>query len=312
MINNEKIAVIIPCYKVSKHIKNVVLSIPKFVDNIIIIDDKCPENSGDISSELNSEKLIILYHDKNKGVGAATITGYKKAKEIGCNILVKVDGDEQMDTSKIHELIEPILTKRAGYTKGNRFHDFKALKKMPKTRLLGNSFLSFFVKGASGYWNIMDPTNGFTAISSQTISQIDINALDKRYFFEIDILILLNISNIKIVDLPISAIYNNETSNLSVRHSILTFPFKIVKGLFYRLFFKYYIYNFNMASIYLLLGIPLVMFGVLFGIYRWSMAIIYNVENTAGTIMLVALPIILGVQFLLQAIQIDIRDSYDK
>jgi glycosyltransferase involved in cell wall biosynthesis len=279
MKSNKKIAVVIPCYKVSKQIRAVICSIPEFIDHIIVVDDACPEKSGDIAKELELNKVKIIFHKKNKGVGGAVISGFKKAIELNSDIVVKVDGDGQMDTSYIEKLIQPLITNSADYTKGNRFHDFKALRSMPKIRLVGNSFLSFAIKATSGYWNIMDPTNGFCAISSHALRSINFNTIENRYFFETDMLIHLNIMNKVVQDIPISAIYKNEKSNLSIQNITLTFPFKILKGLIKRIFLKYYIYDFNMASIYLLIGMPSILFGIIFGAYRWRIGVIENVEN---------------------------------
>ncbi len=308
MKSNKKIAVIIPCYKVSKQIKGVLLSIPEFIDDIIVIDDACPENSGNTAKELNQDKTHVIYHEKNEGVGGAVISGFKKAIELNSDIVVKMDGDNQMDSNNIAKLVLPLINNRADYTKGNRFNDFKALAGMPKIRLFGNGVLSFAIKAASGYWNVMDPTNGFCAISSQSLQNLNFHKIDRRYFFEIDMLINLNLMNNVIQDIPISAIYKDEISNLNMWYVTLTFPLKIVKGLMKRIFFKYYIYNFNMASIYFLIAVPLLLFGSFLGVYRWRIGIIENIENNPGTIMLAALPIILGMQFLLQAISIDINN----
>lgn len=308
MKSNKKIAVVIPSYKVSKHIRDVLRSLPEFIDAVIVVDDACPENSGNIAKELGLEKVHIIFHEKNQGVGGAVISGFKKAMELGSDIVVKLDGDGQMDPRNIEKLIQPIIDNSADYTKGNRFHDFNALRSMPKIRLFGNSLLSFAIKATSGYWNIMDPANGFCAIDSQTLHTLNLDKIEKRYFFETDMLIHLNLMNKVVQDVPIPAIYKDEISNLSVRSVTFTFPLKILKGLFKRIFFKYYVYDFNMASIYLLIGVPFILFGVIFGTYRWTTGVMENVENNAGTIMLAALPIILGLQFLLQAISIDIAN----
>ena len=308
MKNNKKIAVVIPCYKVSRQIKKVTLSIPEFVDFIIVVDDACPEYSGKIVAELLSDRIYIIYHQENIGVGGAVINGYKKALDLESDIIVKLDGDGQMNPNDIGLLTEPLIEGLVDYTKGNRFHDFDALKNMPKIRLFGNSFLSFVIKIASGYWNIMDPTNGFCAITSKALQSINLNRISKRYFFEIDMLVNLNINRYIVQDIPISAKYGDEISNLSLGNSIITFPSKIFNRLIRRLFFKYYIYDFNMGSIYIMLSIPLLFFGFFFGIYRWVTGHFEDVENSAGTIMLVALPVIIGMQFLLQAISIDINN----
>jgi len=309
---NKIITVVIPCFKVSKQLHEVLLTVPKFVDHIIVIDGACPENSGKIAEELNQIKTQVIYHKKNQGVGAAMVSGYKKALELNSDIIVKLDGDGQMDPSKINLLVDPIINQLADYTKGNRFYDFKALKTMPKIRLFGNSFLSFLVKFSSGYWNMMDPTNGFTAIASEALKNVQLDKLSKRFFFETDMLIRLNIYATVVLDVPIAARYKDEKSNLNVFNVILKFPFKIIRDLLNRIFLKYYVFDFNMASIYLLLSAPLLVFGLGFGLYRWVIGYLQAEENSAGTIMLIALPIILGVQFVLQAIQIDIHNIPQK
>jgi len=300
------ISVVIPTYKVSKHIKDVVDALPNFIDNIIVVDDKCPQESSNIVKNL--DKVVLVNHNINQGVGGAVISGYRKALELNSDVVVKVDGDGQMDSKYIESLIIPLIENKADYTKGNRFNDFQALNSMPKIRLFGNSVLSFMVKVASGYWNIMDPTNGFTAITSKAINGLNFDGLAKRYFFETDMLINLNLENCVVKDIPIPAKYENEESNLNIKNVMMTFPQKMLKGLAKRIFYKYYIYDFNMASVYLLFGLPMFLFGMIFGSYRWIVAIIQNIENSTGTIMLAVLPIILGVQFILQAISIDMNN----
>ena len=300
------ISVVIPTYKVSKHIKDVVDALPNFIDNIIVVDDKCPQESSNIVKNL--DKVVLVNHNINQGVGGAVISGYRKALELNSDVVVKVDGDGQMDSKYIESLILPLIENKADYTKGNRFNDFQALNSMPKIRLFGNSVLSFMVKVASGYWNIMDPTNGFTAITSKAINGLNFDGLAKRYFFETDMLINLNLENCVVKDIPIPAKYENEESNLNIKNVMMTFPQKMLKGLAKRIFYKYYIYDFNMASVYLLFGLPMFLFGMIFGSYRWIVAIIQNIENSTGTIMLAVLPIILGVQFILQAISIDMNN----
>ncbi len=301
-----KICVVIPCYKVNEQLPAVLKAMPEIVDQILVVDDHCPEHSGKAAEALQIKNLEVLYHKKNQGVGGATISGYLRALELESDIIVKLDGDGQMDPQNIAALIEPLMDGRADYAKGNRFQDFQALRKMPKIRLLGNSFLSFFVKLSSGYWTMLDPTNGYCAIRLDVLKKIPLHKVSKRYFFETDLLIHLNINRCVVQDVSMAAIYGDEKSNLSVLSALFTFPPKLIAGLMKRIFYSYYIYNFNMASVYLLVGIPFILFGILFGIYRWSFGIAEGVFNSAGTVMLVALPIILGVQFLLAAIQIDI------
>jgi glycosyltransferase involved in cell wall biosynthesis len=306
------ITVVIPSYKVQKHILEVINDIPEFVNHIVVVDDKCPQNSGKIAETSNDTRVIVCCHEANQGVGGAVVTGYKKALELGADIVVKIDGDGQMDVNYMQNLIQPIIDGKADYTKGNRFSDFKALRQMPKIRLFGNSGLSFLVKACSGYWNIMDPTNGYTAISKHALEDLDLDALAKRYFFESDMLINLNIENAVVVDVDIPAKYGDEESSLSVTKTLFGFPPKLFKGLSKRIFLKYFIYDFNMLSVYLIFGLPMVLFGGIYGICHWINSSIQNIETPVGTVMIAVLPIILGTQFLLQAIQIDINNTPKK
>jgi len=304
MINNKKIGVVIPSFKVRRFLKQVVVELPKFIDYIIVVDDACPEQSFEMVQ--NMDKVIIINHTKNMGVGGAVVSGYKKALQLDIDIVIKIDGDGQMDNAFISTLIQPIIEEKADYTKGNRFRDFKALREMPKIRLFGNSALSFLIKVASGYWSIIDPTNGFTAINKETLKELELDKLSKRYFFESDMLINLNIEDKVVKDISIPAKYGDEESSLDIKKVLYQFPFKIIKGFNKRIFYKYFVYNFNMASVYMVFGIPLFLFGLFFGIAKWNESLQNNIDTSTGTVMLAVLPIILGVEFLLQAINIDI------
>jgi dolichol-phosphate mannosyltransferase len=302
-----KIAVVIPAFKVVNHIKEVISSLPREIDHIIVVDDHCPVSSGKEAEKLNRENVIVLYHDMNQGVGGAVITGYKKALELGCEIIVKMDGDGQMDPKYLNDLIAPLKNNEADYTKGNRFTHFKSLKAMPKARLLGNSGLSFLIKAASGYWNIMDPTNGYTAIHKRALLKLNLENISKRFFFESDMLINLNFINAVVKDIEMPAKYAGEGSSLNIRKVLFQFPPRLLKGLVKRIFLKYFIYDFNMASVYILLGLPMFIVSVLFGVVEWIDSVSTGELKPAGTIMLVALPIIISFQMLLHAIQIDIH-----
>jgi dolichol-phosphate mannosyltransferase len=302
-----KIGVVIPAFKVVDHIKDVISALPRNVDHIIVVDDHCPFSSGKEAEKLSRENVIVLYHDLNQGVGGAVITGYKKALELGCEIIIKMDGDGQMDPEYMNDLITPLMKNEADYTKGNRFTHFKSLKYMPKARLLGNSGLSFLVKAASGYWNIMDPTNGYTAIHKRVLEKLDLEKISRRFFFESDMLINLDIINAVVKDIEMHARYEGEGSSLNVGKVLFQFPPKLLKGFIKRLFLKYFIYDFNMASVYIIIGLPMFILSVLFGVAEWIDSINSGEPKSAGTIMLVALPIIISFQMLLQAIHIDIH-----
>jgi len=179
------ITVVIPCYNVSKHIEDVIKQLPSEVSWIIAVNDCSKDDTENKLIQLAKEnkKLIFINHEVNQGVGGAMLTGFKKSIELNSDITIKMDGDDQMDSSFIPKLITPIIENKADYTKGNRFRDFKSLKKMPVIRRIGNMGLSFLIKASSGYWNIFDPNNGFVAISKEMLRTINTNKIHKRYLF---------------------------------------------------------------------------------------------------------------------------------
>jgi dolichol-phosphate mannosyltransferase len=307
MMHDIKIAVVIPAYKVAEYIKNVVLSIPENIDHIIVVDDKCPNSSGREAEKIKGKNVTVICHTENQGVGGAVITGYKKALELGCDIVIKMDGDGQMDPKYLQNFINPLIRDKADYTKGNRFKHFRSLKTMPKVRLFGNSGLSFLAKAASGYWNIMDPTNGYTAIHRRVLEKLSLENIARGYFFESDMLINLNLINAVVKDINVPAKYENSESSLNTHRALFHFPRKLLMGFIKRIFLKYYIYDFNMASIYMLLGMPMLLISTIIGIHDWLYSSVSGIPRTAGQIMLVALPIIISFQMLLQAVQIDIN-----
>ena len=311
--NKPSIAVVIPCYKVKSSILSVLNSIGKDIDKIYVIDDSCPEGTGKyVVSENNDIRVSVLYHDFNKGVGGAVITGYIKALEDSMSIIVKIDGDGQMNAELIPNFIRPLLNGTADYTKGNRFFDLKFLSGMPAIRIFGNSILSFVNKLSSGYWKIMDPTNGYTAIHSKILNHLPLDKIDNRYFFESDMLFRLGTIRAVVQDIPIVSVYGEEESNLDVFKIIVQFPMKYIKRTFKRIFYSYFLRDFNIASVELILGLNLFLGGFTYGAIHWHESYISNVATSSGVIMLAALPVILGFQLLLSALNYDINNTPDK
>jgi len=302
------IAVVIPCFRVREQILDVLSSIRKEITNIYVIDDACPENSGQyVEKNCSDSRVTVVQHESNQGVGGATITGYQLALKNGASIIVKMDGDGQMDASSIPGLIEPLLSGEADYSKGNRFSRFEDLRGMPVLRLLGNSFLSFISKFSSGYWNVLDPTNGFTAIHANVVSALPIGKLSKRFFFESDMLFQLNLIRAVVVDVPMRSRYLGESSNLRIRKVGLEFLLKHTMNLLKRLIYSYFLHSVNIASMQLLFGLPLLVGGASFGLWKWTAAFENGEVATSGTVMLAALPIIIGIQLLIAFMAYDIQ-----
>jgi len=302
------ITVVIPCYNVSRHIESVIKNLPQEVDWIIAVNDVSKDDTGNVLVKLkeNYKKLIVIEHTTNQGVGGAMITGYKRSLELDSDITIKIDGDDQMDSSNIPMLIKPLIEGKADYTKGNRFRDFKALKQMPAIRRMGNLGLSFLIKAASGYWNIFDPNNGFIAINKDTLRSLNFEKIYKRYFFESSMLIELYYSNAVITEIPMKARYGDEKSSLSVTRTLFGFPPKLLKAFIRRIILKYFLFDFNIASVYILFGVPFFIFGVIYGILNFIKYASSHVGAPTGTVVIPTLLIILGFQLLLAAISYDI------
>lgn len=309
LLDKTAIAVVIPYYNAAAHIAAVVSKLPTYIDAVIITNDCSPQPLPEaaIRSALKpSTQLILLQNPINLGVGGATKTGLRYAMENGFDLVVKMDADDQMDPSYLPKLLKPLLKGKAEISKGNRFRDLEALKKMPIIRRMGNLMLSFLTKLATGYWNNFDFNNGYIAMKTASLKKINLNKLSDRYFFETSLIAQLYFIKARIIDIAMPAIYGDEKSSMNLWSMPLVFSSRLLKVFIKRIGKEYFLYDFNIGSIYILSGIPLFLFGLIFGVFEW---LHYNSLGTAaptGTIMLAVLPIIIGFQLILQAVQYDI------
>lgn len=302
-----RIAVVVPSYKVTRHVAEVISNIPAMVWRIYVIDDACPEGSGKfIEENINDDRVRVLYHLQNQGVGGAVMTGYQAAIADGADVIVKIDGDGQMDSSLIPYFVDPIISGDADYAKGNRFFDLEELRSMPPVRVFGNALLSLMTKLSSGYWNLFDPTNGYTAIHADVAKHLPFGKISRRYFFETDILFRLNTLRAVVVDVPMDAKYGDEVSNLKISKLIGEFMFKHARNFFKRIFYNYYLRDLSLASIELPLGLLMLLFGLGFGAYHWLESAQVGLPTPAGTVMVAAMPILMGLQLVLAFIGYDI------
>ena len=303
-----RVAVTIPSYKVRAHVLDVIARIPPKVQRIYVVDDKCPQHSGELVEEqCRDPRVRVIFHEENQGVGGAVSSGYRAAIEEGMDIVVKVDGDGQMDPALIPHFTRPIERGRADYTKGNRFYRPESLKGMPPIRLFGNAALSFINKLSTGYWSIMDPTNGYTAIHTSVLREMPLHKLEKRYFFETDMLYHLNTIRAVVHDVLMDAVYADEESSLKVSKVLPEFMVKHVNRFFKRYVYLYLLRDFNIGSLYSLLGVVLCGLGVVFGGWAWLRSLTTGQPATSGTVMLAALPLIIGIQFLIAFLHHDVE-----
>jgi dolichol-phosphate mannosyltransferase len=303
------VAAVIPCYRVTSHIADVIAGIGPEVARIYCIDDKCPDGSGEfVLSSIKDPRVSVIFHDTNQGVGGAMISGYRAALAEGADVIVKIDGDGQMDAALVPAFVGPILHGHADYTKGNRFFRLEDVQAMPNIRLLGNAALAFFSKFSTGYWNVFDPTNGYTAIHRRALVNLPLDKISRDYFFESDMLFRLNTIGAVVIDIPMVAKYGNETSSLRVSKVILPFARKHLGNFAKRIFYNYYLRDFNLASVELAAGALLFGFGVLFGLNRWIESAVSGIPATAGTVMLAAFPALAGLQLLLGFLNFDMQN----
>lgn len=302
-----EIAVVIPTYKARNHILGVINEIGPEVARIYVVDDCCPDSSGDfVSANCEDNRVSVIKHTVNQGVGGAVMTGYKAAIADGMDILVKIDSDGQMDPALIMDFVDPIVNGEADYTKGNRFFDLEKVRSMPKVRLFGNAVLSLMCKLSSGYWNLFDPTNGYTAIHADVVRHLPFDKISRRYFFETDMLFRLNTLRAVVIDVPINAKYGDEVSSLRISNIIGEFFAKHVRNFMKRIFYNYYLRDMSIASFELPIGLLLLNFGAIYGGYHWFDSAQANVTTPAGTVLLAITPILAGLQLVLAFFSYDI------
>jgi glycosyltransferase involved in cell wall biosynthesis len=299
-LETARIAVVIPCYRVTRHILGVLAEIDAAVWRIYVIDDNCPDQSGNyVEANCSDTRVVVLRHALNQGVGGAVLTGYRQAIADGVDIIVKIDGDGQMDPHLIPAFIAPILAGEADYTKGNRFFDLEDVYAMPKIRLFGNAVLSFMTKLSSGYWDLFDPTNGYTAIHADVAGHLPHSKISHRYFFETDMLFRLNTLRAVVVDVPMDAKYGDEISNLKISKVLGEFLLKHFKNFHKRIFYNYYLRDLSLASFELPIGLGLLIFGLAYGSYHWLHSAQRAIATPTGIIMISAMTTLVGLQLVL-------------
>jgi hypothetical protein len=239
-------------------------------------------------------------------------SGFSRALELGAHIVVKMDGDGQMDPMRVGDLLAPLLAGQAAFSKGNRFWHLQELINMPAGRRIGNIGLSFLAKLASGYWELSDPTNGFIAIRGDVLACLDLNRLSNDYFFELSLLIELGKRGFRITEVPMPARYGSETSSLSIARALFSFPPRLARDTISRILLRHFWFDFTPTAVMLLGGLPLSLWGLGFGIYAWTRSILTHRTASAGTVMLAALPLLIGVDLLLHGLSYEITSGFNR
>ena len=295
-----RIGVVVPAYRVRANVLEVLAAVGPEVERIYVVDDACPDGSGMLVKERCADPRVhVLFNSKNQGVGGAVLEGYLQGLAEGMDVLVKIDGDGQMDPAILPAFVAPIAAGEADYTKGNRFFDLTNVRRMPGMRLFGNAVLSFFAKVSTGYWQLLDPTNGYTAIHAEVARRLPFGKLNRRYFFETDILFRLNVVRAAVVDVPMDPLYGDEQSNLSIGRVIPEFLYKHARNTLKRVFYNYFLRDMSLASLQLVAGLLLTIAGVWYGAYHWIDSATAHVATPAGTVAVAFLPVLLGIELLL-------------
>jgi glycosyltransferase involved in cell wall biosynthesis len=309
MYKGKKVFVVTPSYNEAKHIDKVINGLPDYIDKIVIVDDCSTDNTAEIIEAQKSSKIIYVKNTKNLGCGASVTKAINIAIEKGAQITVTMAGDNQMDPKYLPSLLDPICDEQFDYTKGNRFYSKEGLEGMPKHRIFGSIILSFMTKIASGYWKIFDSQNGYYAIGPKALETINFNDLTTGFPLENDLLINLNINNLRVTDVSIPAVYGDEVSHMKIWKIIPSFTIFLVKGFFKRITYKYLLRGIHPIFLFLFFGSLLFVWGFFFGIFTWINSVKNIMPATTGTVMLAVLPLLMGFELLLWALVLDIQEE---
>lgn len=299
-------AVVVPAYNEQAHIADVIGKLPRLVDDVIVVDDHSPDETYARATAAATKRVEVIRHEVNTGVGGAIITGHRRALERGADVSVVMAGDDQMDPGYLPALLDPIAERGFGFAKANRFYSMQSFAGMPRHRVFGNMVLTFLTKVSSGYWDLVDPQNGYTAITRAALEAIPLDKVAKRYDFENDLLIWLNIASIRAIDVPIPAVYGEEVSSIRLHSVVPRLLGTLFAGFWRRVWIKYVLWSFSPIALLILTGLPLLLLGFVVGIVAISISAHDPGSVSTGTWLLAVAPFLLGVQLLLQALQLDI------
>ena len=310
MYEGRTVAVVVPAYNEEALVGSTVSGIPAFVDNIIVVDD-CSKDETAVRAQNADNRVEVIAHERNQGVGAAIVTGYRRAIAIDADVTCVMAADGQMDPDDLETLVRAIAVDETDYAKANRLFTGQAWQLIPRTRYLGNAALSFMTKIASGYWHVADSQSGYTAVNLETLKLLDLDRIYRRYGFPNDLLVHLNVFNRRVRDYPSRPIYGvGERSGIRLRHVVPKISWLLLKGFFWRMGQKYVIRDFHPLILFYMLGILLFAGGFLLGVAEVALRI-YGNPIPSATIVLVALLVISGLQLLLFAMWFDMESNKD-
>jgi len=306
MYREHTIGVVVPAYNESELIGETLASIPEYVDAVYAIDDASTDDTADIIENFDDPRIVFIRHEKNSGVGAAIVSGYKRALEDGIDIAAVMAGDNQMDPEQLPHLLDPIIEDRADYTKGNRLLSSEYRTGMSNWRFFGNAILTFLTKIGSGYWQMMDPQNGYTAISKSVLGQISLDSVYPWYGYCNNLLTRLNVYGFRVVDVVMPARYGREKSKIKYSKYIVKVSPMLLRDFLWRLKMKYVLLSFHPLVLFYALGVVLMPIGLLGGLYTLYYKFVMDGSLFVRGVLSLLL-FIVGMQFLLFAMLFDME-----
>jgi glycosyltransferase involved in cell wall biosynthesis len=304
----KSVGVVVPAYNEERLVAEALRVIPDFVDRVFLVDDGSGDGTLKAAEALGSPRMSVIRHPANRGVGAAIVSGYKAAFGFGCDLVAVMAGDAQMEPAQLPRLLDPLIDGRADYVKGNRLLSSSVRHGMPKVRLFGNSILSFLTKVSSGYWDIMDPQNGYAAITKEALEVLPLDELYPRYGYPNDLLVKLNTYGFRVVDVIMPPKYGSEKSKIRLWKYVPSVSWLLFKGFFWRMREKYVLQAFHPLVLFYFLGFTILPMGVLVGLYMAYLRI-FTGPITPGSIIIPIFLTIAGLQSLFFAMLFDMESS---
>lgn len=308
ILDSRRIVALVPSYNEAPHVGGVVRTMPEFVDDIVVVDDCSSDGTAEAALEPGDPRVTLIRHDPNQGLGASLIDAHKKALELGGDIMVVMAGDGQMDPAYLPALLAPIVEEGYDFSKGNRFFDTGSWEGMPRHRIFGNVVLTFLTKLATGYWDMFDPQNGYTAITRRASERIEWDKVARDYSFENDVLARLGVLRARVKDVDIPAVYGDEISDIKLSTVIPSLLRTLRRSFWRRFWLRYVVRSFSPVALFAFSSVVLLAWAVVFG--AWVIAQkIGGVSPTTATVMLVVLPLLMGFEMMLAAFVLDIMNT---
>jgi glycosyltransferase involved in cell wall biosynthesis len=311
MLEGKRVAVVVPAYDEEALVADTLRGIPELVDRIYLVDDASTDATAQKAEEVGDPRVEVVAHDRNQGVGAAILTGYRRALEDGMDVACVMAADNQMDPAELESIAGPVARGEVEYAKANRLVSGEAWRVIPRSRYLGNAVLSLLTKIASGYWHVADSQAGYTAVSRDALEGLDLDRIYPRYGFPNDLLVHLNVQNARVRDVPSRPIYDvGERSGIRLRSVVPRISWLLLKAFWWRLGQKYVIRDFHPLVFFYVFGLVMLVAGVALGVLEVVLRILGN-QITPASIVLVAVLFIAGLQLTLFAMWFDMEANKD-